>query len=78
MLAAMKKKDDLSGMSQIGVRLPPPAVEEIDAIVDRRNAGAGWKQWTRSDVLREAVEKGLVQIRADESPPAPTPAKPKR
>lgn len=72
MLDAVTKKKEpekLSSMVQIGMRLPPPVVEELDEIVERRNAAAGWKEANRSDILREAVEKGLIQIRAEEQAP---------
>jgi Arc/MetJ-type ribon-helix-helix transcriptional regulator len=46
-------------MPQIGVRIPPPALAKIDALVAERNRRAGWNEVTRSDVIRDLVMRGL-------------------
>jgi Arc/MetJ-type ribon-helix-helix transcriptional regulator len=64
------------GMPQVGVRLPPPTIEEIDALVEERNAAAGWAEVNRSDVIRELVQSGLEQVRRRE--PTVSARKPKK
>lgn len=59
-------------LTQIGVRLPPPAVDKIDRIVEIRNEKAGWDEVNRSDIIRELVMSGLEKIEE------PQPAKAKR
>ncbi len=62
-----KPTEEMRGLTQVGVRLPPPAIDEIDEIVEERNAKAGWKESSRSDVVREMVMKGLEDHRAARS-----------
>ncbi len=65
MLDVVKKAagEKRSGKVQIGVRLPPPMVEEIDRMVADRNERAGWDEVNRSDIIRELCAEGLERRR---------------
>jgi len=52
-------------MPHAALRLPPPVLERVDALIERRNARAGWAAVDRSKLLRELVERGLELAEAE-------------
>jgi hypothetical protein len=49
---------------QMNIRIPPTLIGALDAIVERRNRTRGWPKLTRSDLIRDLLERA-VEAEAD-------------
>jgi hypothetical protein len=72
MLDPMAKKSEtiLPDLVQSNVRMPQVTLDRLDAWVDEMNVAAGWKKFTRSDLIRNIVDEALeAHDRAKEAKP---------
>jgi hypothetical protein len=71
MLAPMPSKKaapaaESSGLVQSNVRMPESALDYLDVWVARLNREAGWKKYTRSDLIRDIVLERIEEQKAKE------------
>lgn len=69
-------------MTQIALRLPTPIIEQADRIAKHRDSGHGYDQGgrraIRSEVLRDALHKGIILLASELPKPKPKTKKKKR
>lgn len=58
------KKSPEPKLTQCNVRMPPPAIEYLDAWAAELNKEAGWAKHTRSDVMRDIVLAAIEERKA--------------
>lgn len=65
MLDSMPRKKDpaLPGLVQCNIRMPQPVLDELDAWVEEANREVGWGKFTRTDMIRAAVDVALDRHR---------------
>ena len=54
-------EDDMTGLKQLGIRWPEDLVERIDAYVEKARKERLGLRFSRSDAIRELVERGLAE-----------------
>lgn len=62
--AAMPKRIVSGGSAQVTLRIDPSLLRRADAIAERRQSANGGRVF-RSDILREAVSRGLPLLRKE-------------
>jgi metal-responsive CopG/Arc/MetJ family transcriptional regulator len=67
----MNKKPEAGSLVQSNVRMPQGALDSLDEWAEELNREAGWKKFTRSDVIRDVVLEALERRRASKAPEKP-------